>query len=550
MTPCFMRPRLKSYSAFVATQDLFPGKFASCAKARLSPPIDGRVLARGRRDDARQNAVDGARDASDGGGLMAVTTVRLRGEIMRPTVRPMSSLLPLALLLTATSALGQDLTGYYRVTGDLPGPGGEYEGVAALSPSGSSSYRVRVMARTTAGHGLRLSGVGRLIAGRLDVRYQALNNSLVGALGGNGPTLTGLVGRYRVGADGAIGGRVTATGVTPAGQARYVRTALPALVFAPEALQVAPGATATTELRGASDVLSLVSVRGPGKVRLTGTGAARRVTVTGLPAGVHELTAHLGTTRGAVLARLAVTVGAPSRIVDVVAGEVERAVADGQSPVVIFDLDDTLFETRTRSAAIIREFGAQNGDARLEAAHHDHVRFGLEDTLSEVGLTQAEIAGALGRAVRRFWSPRFFNGTHYHHDTALAGSVAYVNRLHGLGAQIVYLTGRKTAARAPSLEALRVAGFPTGDRTTIFVKPDAVPGQPKLETAEWKGLTTRTAIAAMGPVVAAFDNEPVNCNALRENLPATTRVIFLDTLWKPDSPALLATIVTIRDYVE
>jgi len=329
-----------------------------------------------------------------------------------------------------------------------------------------------------------------------------------------------------------------------------VRTALPAVVFAPAALQVAAGAPATTELRGAADVLSLVSVRGPGTVRLTGTGAARRLTVTGLPAGVHELTAHLGTTRGPVLARVAITVGAPSRIVDVVAREVERVVAAGQLPVVIFDLDDTLFETRTRSAAIIREFGDQNGDARLKAARYEHVRFGLEDTLAEAGLTQAEIAGDLGRQVRRFWSPRFFNGTHYHHDTALAGSVAYVNRLHGLGAKIVYLTGRKTVAKASSIEALRVAGFPVGDRTTIFVKPDQVPGEPKLETAEWKGETTRTQIVGMGTFVAAFDNEPVNVNALRENVPAAAHVIFLDTLWKPDSPALLPAIVTIRDYVE
>jgi hypothetical protein len=468
---------------------------------------------------------------------------------MRST-RPLSSLLPLALLLTATSALGQDLSGYYRVTGDLPGPAGTYDGVATLSPSGATSYRVRVLARTATGHPLRLSGLGRLTAGRLEVRYTALNNSLVGALGGDGPTLTGLVGRYRVGADGAVAGRLTASGVTPAGQARYTRVGLPAVSLNPAALEVAPGATATTELRGAADVLSLVSVRGPGRARLTGSGAARRLTVTGLTSGAHELEVRLGTTRGPVLARLAITVGAPARIVDVVAAEVERVAAAGQLPVVIFDLDDTLFETRTRSAAIIREFGEQNGDARLRAARYEHVRFGLEETLAEVGLTSAEIAGDLGRQVRRFWSPRFFNGTHYHHDTPLLGAVAYVNRLHGLGAKVVYLTGRKTGAKAPSLEALRVAGFPTGERTTIFVKPDPVPGQPKLETAEWKGLETRTSILPMGTVVAAFDNEPVNVNALRESLPAGTRVIFLDTLWKPDSPALLDAIVTIRDYVE
>ncbi len=141
-----------------------------------------------------------------------------------------------------------------------------------------------------------------------------------------------------------------------------------------------------------------------------------------------------------------------------------------------------------------------------------------------------------------------FNGTHYHHDTPLPGAVAYVQRLHGLGAHVVYLTGRKAAAEAPTRGALVAAGFPVGERTTLLCKPDPAPGEPKLETAEWKGLTARGAVAGLGAVVAAFDNEPVNCNALRAALPGAARLVFLDTLYKPDSPALLDAIVTIRDY--
>src|SRR5690242_11122727 len=65
--------------------------------------------------------------------------LRLRGVRMRWTVAS------LAFLLAATPALAQDLTGYYRVTGDLPGPGGAYRAVAAFSPSGATTYRVRVI---------------------------------------------------------------------------------------------------------------------------------------------------------------------------------------------------------------------------------------------------------------------------------------------------------------------------------------------------------------------------------------------------------------------
>lgn len=452
--------------------------------------------------------------------------------------------LPLGLLLCAAPALGQDLAGYYRVSGDLPGPGGAFQAVASVSPSGSG-YRVRVIGRTAEGNSVRLSGVGRRTAGWIQVRYRALGAGLAGALE-DGGVVRDLVGRYRVHVDGGLRGRLTATGAS-AGRASYVRETLPALRFTPEALQVAPAATLRAELHGDPDALQLVSIRGPGSPRLSGSGGARTLTVSGLAPGEHTFTAHLGTTRGVVLARLRATV-ASARAIDEVADAVADAVAAGGVPVVIFDLDDTLFETLTRSAAILREFGEREGDDRLRGARDEHVRFGLEDTLTQVGLTPAEIAGDLGRRVRRFWSPRFFNGTHYHLDTPLPGSVAYVQRLHALGARIVYLTGRKAIAEEPSRAALSAAGFPTDGRTALFCKPTPAPGEPRLETAEWKGLTARNTVVGMGTVVAAFDNEPVNCNALREALPATTRVLFLDTLYKPDSPALLPEIVTIRDY--
>lgn len=82
------------------------------------------------------------------------------------------------------------------------------------------------------------------------------------------------------------------------------------------------------------------------------------------------------------------------------------------------------------------------------------------------------------------------------------------------------------------------------------MKPDPAPGEPKLETAEWKGKTTKEQVVPMGKIVAAFDNEPVNCNAFRESAPQSTRVIFVDTLYKPDSPALLDRITTMEGRYE
>jgi hypothetical protein len=112
----------------------------------------------------------------------------------------------------------------------------------------------------------------------------------------------------------------------------------------------------------------------------------------------------------------------------------------------------------------------------------------------------------------------------------------------------VYLTGRKAAAEAPTHDALVAAGFPAGERTTLLCKPDPAPGEPELETAEWRGLSARGPVAGLGTVVAAFDHEPVSCNALRAALPGAARLVFLDTLCRPDSPGLLDAIVTLRDF--
>ena len=50
--------------------------------------------------------------------------------------------------------------------------------------------------------------------------------------------------------------------------------------------------------------------------------------------------------------------------------------------------------------------------------------------------------------------------------------------------------------------------------------------------------------------MAAFDNEPANCNAFREALPATTRVVFLDTLYDPLGPTIAERVTRIEGTYE
>jgi hypothetical protein len=125
--------------------------------------------------------------------------------------------------------------------------------------------------------------------------------------------------------------------------------------------------------------------------------------------------------------------------------------------------------------------------------------------------------------------------------------VEWVRALVAAGGHPIYLTGRAEKTRALSLEVLQAAGFPEG---TLFLKPNPGPGVQKEATHAFKGRITRSEVPQLGTVVAAFDNEPANCNAFRESAPADAAVVFLDTLYPDDSPALGAGIDTLPDFLE
>lgn len=460
--------------------------------------------------------------------------------------RLLPNLAALALLLAAP-ALAQDVSGLWKVEGRLPG-GKAYAGHTVVSYAGPGRYRVKLEAKRPDGRAVRLYGLARQEGDQLEVRYRAgagLATVITGATQGV------IVGKYKVAGDGAsFEGPLTTAGVS-AGQAKYTKQAAPQVTLTPAAAQAEVGATVSLTLKGPAELLPLVTVLGPGRLLVTGTGGERRVRVEELAAGAHELTAHLGTENGALLAQATITIvdaAAPVSVLDEVLAEVERLSA--QEPIVIFDLDDTLFETRTRSSTIVREWGQQNGNQILAACKYEHVAFGIEDTLRAAGLPEAEVTGDVGKAVRRFWSPRFFNGSYFKVDTPLPGAVAYVNRLAEAGARIMYVSGRPESGRQPSLEALAAHGFPTGPGTQLFVKPSVPPGAPKLETHAWKGKVAREDLAPLGPIVAAFDNEPANCNAFREALPTSGRVIFLDTLYDPQGPQIAERVTRIEGTYE
>ena len=223
-----------------------------------------------------------------------------------------------------------------------------------------------------------------------------------------------------------------------------------------------------------------------------------------------------------------------------------RPSSGGPTPVVVFDLDGTLMDNRPRTCAILREFadtlGPEERDlaTRLRAAAPGDLAYLLTDSLARLGVTHVD---TIGRA-EAFWRDRFFADAHLKHDVEVPGAVAFARACYDAGAILVYMTGRDLPMMGlGSFRSLRDLGFPIGvPGTELVLKPDA-----SMPDEAFKRLEAPK-LARVGKIVAAFDNEPANCNAILAMNPGCVSVL-LDTQHLPGAPALDAGVEVVADFV-
>ena len=228
-----------------------------------------------------------------------------------------------------------------------------------------------------------------------------------------------------------------------------------------------------------------------------------------------------------------------------VLGRVQAAVARGERPLVVLDLDDTLFRVSFRTRNILHDWAAAHpeaGDlhARIDALDPEKMPWSLPATLDQVGLKDP----ALRKSADRYWGVGFFSSRYLAVDETVHGAVVYVNRLARAGARLVYLTGRDTGRMYEgTVRALVKSGFPapTPSGHVLMMKSDY-----KLNDCLFKAQACRE-IRAMGPVVASIDNEPRNCNMFRAELPGAT-IVCVNTPHSDNSPALEPGIGLVPDF--
>ena len=226
--------------------------------------------------------------------------------------------------------------------------------------------------------------------------------------------------------------------------------------------------------------------------------------------------------------------------------EVRASYNKQERPMVIFDVDGTLLDNRTRIQKILVEYAeAELKKARPDEAKKireikvDAIEYRVADTLKGIGIDDS---GIINNAMV-FWGERFFTDAYLGYDVPTAGAVDFVRTLYSSGAKIVYLTGRDTERQLlGTVRALREHGFPIGIQgTELIMKPT-----PQTQNAMFKQRVTNY-LRHYGKVVATFDNEPGNINVYRRAFGKALCVLF-QAKHSADAPPLLPNITELKSF--
>lgn len=133
---------------------------------------------------------------------------------------------------------------------------------------------------------------------------------------------------------------------------------------------------------------------------------------------------------------------------------------------VVFDLDNTLFDTRARTLAVLQQFDLEHGT-------HHFSQLGVDD----MGWSGKETCGRLGldaqttEAVQAAWEVGFWAGENFKQDLVIMPLAELAWAAKSAGAEVRYLTGRIEALASASLAQLQQAGLPDADAEHLFCKP-------------------------------------------------------------------------------
>lgn len=222
-------------------------------------------------------------------------------------------------------------------------------------------------------------------------------------------------------------------------------------------------------------------------------------------------------------------------------------------PIVVFDLDDTLFSTARRNLTIIQNFAADQGDqfpdfAKVAAKLSlSDMNWSVKFALTQAGLdaNSASIAPFI-----TYWGNTFFTDDYASLDLPNPGAVDFANACHDAGAMIFYLTGRhigdpglKNGMGLGTALDFTNRGFPFWKgRCELKLKKE------KTQTdVDYKSEALAEINSLKGTVVATFDNEPGNSVLFNQHYPNALN-FWVKTTWNPNDKVSTEGLNVISDF--
>jgi len=191
-----------------------------------------------------------------------------------------------------------------------------------------------------------------------------------------------------------------------------------------------------------------------------------------------------------------------------------------QQPVVVFDLDSTLFSTSRRTLRILDEFDWPDPSIRekVKTIAPNQLQWHFENHLRDFGVTD-EVLLSL---VHKCWEERFFTSPYLALDEPAPGARQFVRRVLEEDGRVVYLTGRDEPGMGEGTRrSLTTHGFPLDNDTVLLLMKERF----EIKDADFK----QSAIArlkTLGTVVGAIDNQPDLVRIFRTAFPGAFVIYF------------------------
>jgi hypothetical protein len=227
------------------------------------------------------------------------------------------------------------------------------------------------------------------------------------------------------------------------------------------------------------------------------------------------------------------------RILQQILTESQKIRAQGQSVLHVFDLDSTLFDVSPRIQQILFDF-ADTPEIQGQFPNSVKILKTIQTKRNDWGIKDAVIRAGLDKehpkfhdALKAFWMKNFFSNEYLDFDKPYEGAVPFVQALHGLGAEIIYLTGRDTARMGPGSEKiLKKWNFPLGTNADLVLKPEK-----GMDDARFKSDWFLQIPKAKYQKLYFFENEPVNVHLVETEHPEVS-VVFFDSTHSGKAEAL------------